>query len=273
MPVTSKTISQAAKTAGLNGRAVFVHSSLRSFGRVDGGPQAVIDGLLDSGCTVMVPTFSMIYEVTPPRENRPARNGIDYETYRMDTSNPNLIYTTNSNELNDNRFSMGAIPKQLLSINGRYRGDHPRGSFAAVGPKAEELISTQSNFNWNGPIKKLSEMDGMIVLMGVGLTRMTTLHLAEQIIGRKPFRRWVNDESGDPIQVDFGSCSEGFGNLDMVLSTIEKQTRVGNSLWRVFPVPDTLRLAIDAIKKNPMITHCDKVCLACDDAIAGGPVV
>ena len=269
MSVLSRIISEAADRMDLSGKSIMVHSSFRSFGPIPGGPQAVIDGLLKRGCTVMVPTFSMVYEIAPPDGDHILRNGIDYETYRKDISDSNMIYRSDSNEVGD---SMGAIPKCLLSINGRYRGNHPRCSFAAVGPKAEELIAAQSPFDGNGPIKKLSDLNGLVVLMGVGLSRMTALHKAEEMSGRKPFIRWVNGVDGKPIRVDFGSCSDGFDNLGPVLNSIENRTRVGSSLWRVFPVTETLRLAADAMINNPMIANCGRDCLRCEDVIAGGPV-
>lgn len=269
MSVRPEIISKVADQMKLSGKAIMVHSSFRSFGRISGGPQVVIDGLLNKGCTVMVPTFSMIYEIAPPDKDRILRNGIDYETYRKDLADSNLIYSPDSDEVGD---SMGAIPKYLLSINGRYRGNHPRCSFTAVGPMAEELIAAQSPFDGNGPIKKLSDLNGLVVLMGVGLSRMTALHKAEEMSGRKPFIRWVNGVNAKPMRVDFGSCSDGFDNLGPVLNSVEYRTRVGSSLWRVFPVTETLRLSADEIMRNPMITNCGKECLRCEDVIAGGPV-
>ena len=35
-----------------------VHSSLASFGRVEGGAAAVVQAFLDEGCTIVVPAFS-----------------------------------------------------------------------------------------------------------------------------------------------------------------------------------------------------------------------
>ena len=273
MTVTSSVISQAVSRMNLDRKPLLVHSSLRSFGRVSGGPKTVIDGLLAQGCTVMVPTFSHIYEITPPDEDRPLRNGIDYATYQMDPAGAKLIYSTDSNKINDTKYSMGVIPKFLLSMDGRHRGNQPRGSFAAIGPLSAELIAPQSPLDMFSPIDKLSSLGGMVVLMGVGLTRMTALHLAEKMSGRVPFRRWVNGEDGKPLQVEFGACSEGFDNLEPILSDLEEQTMVGNSLWRIFPADELLKHASTAIKENPMITHCNKKCQYCDDAIAGGPIL
>ena len=163
MSVKSKEVSEAVWRAGLGGRPLLVHSSLRSFGRILGGAQAVIDGMLERGCTVMVPTFSGVYEIPPPDGERPPRNGIDYDNYEVVPTGTSQIYSPDSNEISK---SMGAIPATVLAMSGRHRSDHPRQSFAAIGPCAAELIAGQSPLDVFAPIKKLSRSDGMIVLNG-----------------------------------------------------------------------------------------------------------
>ena len=63
MQVTRRDIADAAASNGLCGAALCVHSSLSSFGHVVGGARAVVYGLLDAGCTVMVPAFSYNFAV------------------------------------------------------------------------------------------------------------------------------------------------------------------------------------------------------------------
>ena len=270
MSVTSKEISDAASRMGLGGRSLLVHSSLSSFGHVRGGAQAVVDGLLKQGCTVMVPTFSEVYEIPTPDGHRLLRNGLDYDKDEVSAGN-SRVYTPDSNEINR---SMGAIPASVLAMSSRLRSSHPRQSFAAVGPIAEELIAGQLPMDVFSPIRKLSHSDGLIVLMGVGLTRTTAIHLAEQMAGRQPFRRWSNGPDGKPMEIAIGGCSSGFRNLDSVLSPLERQILVGQSLWRVFPADELLKRASKAMKANPSVSRCGRdSCRHCDDAIAGGPII
>ena len=60
--VTREIIAQALAEAGVTaGEVVLAHSSLSSFGYVDGGADAVIDALLDAvgaSGTVLVPTHT-----------------------------------------------------------------------------------------------------------------------------------------------------------------------------------------------------------------------
>ena len=269
--VTSRDISDAISTVGLAGRPVCLHSSLRSFGYVEGGTRTVIDGILDAGCTVLVPTFSSVFEVAPPIGQRIPRNGIDYDAYFASRPASDAVYSPGTEEIN--RY-MGAVPKAVLAMEGRVRGSNPLNSFASVGPLAEDLIDGQTAMDVYAPLKRVSELGGAFVLMGTRLTSMTALHLAEEMAGRMLFRRWARSPEGDVIQIAVGSCSSGFNRLDAALSGIERQILVGNSRWRVFSAAPMLELASGAIRRDPMITHCGQAsCPQCPDAVAGGPVV
>ena len=156
----------------------------------------------------------------------------------------------------------------------RVRGDHPRDSFTAVGPRAQELISGQTPEDVYAPLRALADAGGAVLLMGVGLDKMTLLHLAEQQAGRRLFRRWANGADGQPVEVTEGGCSGGFMNLKPVLSPLMTTITVGKSLWRVFSASAAVDAAAEAIRLNPMITHCGQAsCLECRDATLGGPVL
>ena len=66
MQVTQQDIADAATDNGLFGAALCVHSSLSSFGHVSGGACAVVDGMLDAGCTVMAPAFCYTFAAVGP---------------------------------------------------------------------------------------------------------------------------------------------------------------------------------------------------------------
>ena len=124
------------------------------------------------------------------------------------------------------------------------------------------------------PLRILTARDGFLLLIGVGLDRMTMLHLAEERAGRTLFRRWANGPDGRPMEVEVGSCSNGFGNLDPILGRLARETTVGSSRWRAFPARPTVEAAVEAIRERPEITHCGRPdCLRCADAVAGGPRV
>jgi aminoglycoside 3-N-acetyltransferase len=270
MAVTRPELDAAIDELGLAGRVVGVHSSLRSFGRVDGGADAIVDAFLDAGSTLLVPTHSWGFATNHVAGMRPPRNGWDYD---MNVARPAFpgTFGPSSNAIDRN---MGAIPRAVLARPDRARGDHPLASFAAIGPKARDVIDDQDGDAVHAPLRALAEHDGAIVMVGVGLTRMTLLHYAEQAAGREQFRRWAMDEHGRTLMVQSGGCSEGFERLAPVLAPVETRRGVGRSEWRAFPAAHVVRLAAAAIGADPHSTHCGlRSCRRCDDAELGGPLV
>ena len=65
--------------------------------------------------------------------------------------------------------------------------------FAAVGPLAQQLIEAEVEEDVFGPLRALAFCNGWVLLVGVSLTRLTLLHLAETMAGRRPFVRWLRD--------------------------------------------------------------------------------
>ena len=267
--VTQQDIADAATDNGLFGAALCVHSSLSSFGHVSGGARAVVDGMLDAGCTVMAPAFCYTLAATPPPGRWLPRNAWDYGDGPPVVSSE--VYTPDRNDIDD---SMGAISAAVVETLGRSRGNNPLNSFAAVGPMAGKLTAGQAPLDVYAPLRRLARLGGYVVMMGIDLQSMTALHLAEQMAGRVLFRRWANDRGGEVIEAEVGGCSRGFNNIEPPLRPIERRAAVGNSLWRIFPIAALLQRASEAIRNRPEITRCgDTECRRCDDGIAGGPIL
>jgi len=266
----------AVKKLGLEGRIVCLHSSMKSFGcRFEGGASAVIRAFTDSGCTLIVPSFSYRFTVRPPENMRPAQNGYDYENM-LPESGIDGAYTPETDEISAEY--MGQVPLEAVKTKGRARGNHPVCSFAGVGPLAAEIIGTQSSTDVFAPLRAIADKGGYAVMMGTGLATMTALHLAEQMAGRNMFIRWAKSPDGGIIECECGGCSEGFGNFEPVVSGMERRGGAGKSVWRAFPLAEFLEEASAAIRKNPAITHCRRVfegnkpCMLCEDAVKGGCV-
>jgi aminoglycoside 3-N-acetyltransferase len=267
--VTEQDIRQALRALGLSGQVVCIHSSLRSFGHVAGGAIAVLRAFLDEGSTILVPTFSSVFEVVPPRHLQFERNGWNYSS--APNHNSERVFTT---EVLDVDRYMGAIPATALSWPTHIRGNHPLDSFTAVGPQAAKLIGGQSPLNVYAPLAALARMKGFVLLMGVGLERMTLLHLAEKEAGRTLFRRWANNANGKTVAVEVGGCSEGFGKLEPCLRPVMRKINVGPSKWTLLPAAQVLARAAAAIRADPQITHCGvETCERCNDAVKGGPII
>jgi aminoglycoside N3'-acetyltransferase len=271
MVVTHQDVQQALRALGLPGRVVCLHSSLRSFEHVAGGAVTIVRAFLDEGCTILVPTFSSVFEVAPPPHLQFERNGWNYSATPTPNHGPERVYTP---AVLDIDRDMGAVPATAVSWPGRVRGNHPLDSFTAVGPQAAELIAGQAPLDVYAPLAALSRVKGFVLLMGVGLERMTLLHLAEKEAGRTLFRRWAKNVRGQQMAVEVGGCSEGFGKLEPCLRPVLRSINVGQSRWALLPVRQALANAAAAIRANPQITHCGvETCERCNDAVKGGPIL
>jgi aminoglycoside 3-N-acetyltransferase len=268
--VNYKDIKSAISELNLENSIICLHSSLKSFGYIENGADTLIQAFLDSGCTLVVPTFTYGCDVPPPSDKRYEQNSYDYDQKR--DAGSAMTFDKNSDMVVKD---MGAIPARILQYSSRVRGNHPLNSFTAIGPKAEEVIEGQSFLNVYGPFKKAyEECKAYIVLAGVDLTKATPVHYAEERAGRNLFRRWGKDVVNPCIEVEVGSCSEGFEKLSPVLAPIEERVFVGASQWRIFPFKPFIDTASEAIRNDQSITHCeDENCERCNHAVKGGPVL
>ncbi len=260
-------LMQAISSAGLAQSIVCLHSSLKSFGHLQGGADTLLRAFVDSGCTLLVPTF------TDDQVSPPAGREILQNAWRAPDVESNKAYDPKGNLLVP---EMGAIPACLLATSGRVRGLHPLDSFAALGPLAGELIATQTLLDVYGPYKEAcARPPAFLLLVGVDLTKATPIHLAEEKAGRRLFRRWAYSVDSPSVQeVAIGSCSEGFNRFAPTVRSIERRTRVGKSDWRWYPLAAFVETVSAAIRENPQITHCDNAnCERCNDGVKGGPLL
>jgi aminoglycoside 3-N-acetyltransferase len=199
---------------------------------------------------------------------RPPRNAFEYDD-QADSSTPDGIYSVDCGVISQ---GMGTLPARLLTRDGARRGNHPLNSFTALGPLAGQLVGPQSPVDVYAPIRVLAELRGTVLLIGVGLNRMTALHYAELRSGRHPLIRWARRPDGRTCMVETGSCSEGFPRLEPYLDHLARTTTVGGSRWSAYPAAETLDAAVQCMVIDREITRCAKDgCRHCADSIAGGP--
>ena len=169
-------LAALAKAGVGKGQTIMVHTSLGSLGFVCGGAQVVIEALLESvgsDGTIMMPTQSW-------KNLDPTAGGHweePEEWWQMIRDNwpayDKDITPTNT---------MGAVAEMFRKWPGTLRSNHPARSVAARGRYAEYLTSGHdlSNiFGEGSPIGKLYELDGYVLLIGVGYDKNTSLHLAD----------------------------------------------------------------------------------------------
>ena len=175
--VIKEDIIKELKRTGLKEKdTVMVHTSLKKMGYVCGGAQTVIEALIDvvgKEGTIMMPTQS--WKNLDPEEG--VHQDADQNEWQKIRDNwpayDKHITPTNT---------MGAVAEMFRQWPGSIRSDHPARSVAAYGKHAEYLTEKHdlSNIFGDGsPIGKLYELDGYVLLLGVGYDKNTSLHLAD----------------------------------------------------------------------------------------------
>lgn len=177
-PITKTEILSALTSVGVEkGNTVIVHASLKKIGYVCGGAQSVIEALIETVSeegTIMMPTQSW--------KNLDPEDGVHWDVEEDFWPVIRENWPAYDKHLTPTN-TMGAVAEMFRSWPGAVRSDHPARSVAAWGKNAEYLISNHdlSNIFGDGsPIGKLYELNGNVLLIGVGYDKNTSLHLADE---------------------------------------------------------------------------------------------
>ncbi len=160
MFVTKDDIVSGLRELGIKtGDELMVHSSLKSFGRVEGGADAVIDALLEvvtENGIVSMPAFS------------DCTDGGSARAYdRVNTPPESWI---------------GIIPETFRKRKGVLRSDHPTHSITASGLDAKAFLSQTDIYDCfaeDGPWNRLREGGGKLLFIGKTMGSNTFLHACE----------------------------------------------------------------------------------------------
>ena len=177
--LTFGTLVEGFRKLGVaEGDTLLVHSSYKSLGAVDGGPQIVINALEDvlgPEGTLIMPTFNFDFNKGVPWDVRKTRS------------------------------KMGALTEVVRMDPRAKRVFHPFYSFAILGKHAEILgrLRYKSAYERNSVFGKLRDLDGKIMVIGLSYNNsMTFFHHIEQMEGveyrfLKQFTGEVTDENGN----------------------------------------------------------------------------
>jgi aminoglycoside 3-N-acetyltransferase len=240
--VNKEEIKAGLRKLGLRkGDSVGVHSSLKNFGRMEGGADAVIDALLETvgedGNIVMSTHSANLSE--------------DRRTPEEIAIGVSWLCKLLPYDPRETPVRTGIIPETFRKRKGVIRGSDPSNSVAALGPRAKELSE-----GWH----ELLELDGYIQLIGVGLESCSAMHLAEKhvqlperILKKITPPKWLLEKySGDEWEWDFGPYPD-FAKLTKpcLERGIMKTVKVGESTLRLVRLRELIDLYVEYLEKDP----------------------
>lgn len=236
------------------GGVLVVHTSFRAVRPIDNGPDGLIEALglaLGGDGTLVMPTMTDGESIFDPARTPTVDMGITAETFWR---TPGVIRST-----------------------------HPGGSFAARGPHAQAICAPQPLSPPHGhdsPVGRAWDLGGQILLLGVGQSENTSLHLAESVAG-VPYavtHPCVVEIAGRAETIDIAEtdhCCRGFAQADDWLRERKqlREGRIGNAHARLMNASDLLEAAVPRLRRDPLLFLCaaGAGCEECDAARASVP--
>lgn len=208
-PATTRSLRDDIRALGVDdGALVLVHTSLSRLGYVCGGAQAVVDAVMDAvgvRGTIVMPTHSTGLS-DPASWSRPPVPQAWWPTIRAEMPPYDPARTPTR--------QMGAVVECFRHGDGVERSAHPSVSFAALGPRAEEVLHPhrpEYGLGEQSPLARLYDLDGQVLLLGVDHANNTSLHLAEYR-GEHESKTWTTHYS--PMTLDGERAWVAYGDLE-----------------------------------------------------------
>jgi len=245
--VSKGDIKKGLREIGIkDGDKLLVHSSLSSFGYVDGAADTVINALIESvgfEGTVLVPTLTGSAELSP--QNPPVFDVLITPCWT------------------------GKIPESFRNRKNARRSYHPTHSVTGIGIDVDILIKNHHEditpCGIKSPYYKLGELGGYILLIGVGFDVSTTFHTVEELAEvnyhlqkemtdcvvikedniRLIVRNYLHSYFGP--ERDFPVMEEIFKEKGIM-----RYTQIGNALIRMFPAKESIEITLEYLKKDPL---------------------
>lgn len=221
-----------ARLGVVPGDVLFIHSSFKSLGPVDGGADTVVQALEDAvgpDGTVLMPSFNLVEK----RE----------ETWDHPTT-PSTV---------------GWLTEFSRQMPGTIRSDHYSHSVAARGNRAEWFVSGHLDrvgmkspwdrdqwgytYGSNSPMIRAYDADGKILMLGVDYNSSTYMHIVEVTYWNEALQE---DPEADYYWINRPVTGEYWDSLDR-----QDRGRIGNSDCRLFRIREFVDTLLQAAKEEP----------------------
>lgn len=251
--LTSHEVARQLRALGVEqGGVLLVHASFRAVRPIDGGPLGLIEAMRDAlrpEGTLVMPSW-------------PGDDTVPFDPAATPVAK-----------------DLGVVADTFWRLPDTLRNHHPN-AFAANGPRAARVLRDPLPLpphRPESPVGRVHELDGQVLLLGVGHDANTTLHLAELVAGvpyRIPMTCTVF-RNGRPVRVAYEEndhCCQRFALADDWLraSGLQAEGPVGHAHARLSRARDIVQVACDRLRQDPLVflhppeTACDE----CDAARA-----
>jgi aminoglycoside 3-N-acetyltransferase len=249
---------------GLRGNHLVVHTSLSSFGSVEGGAAmvcaALIEAVGESG-TLLMPAFTCAETLNSPQPAADAAGVIGER--RPVAFHPDLPVSR----------AVGTVAEAFRHLPGVLRSNHPTHSFAAWGRQGRDVLSTQRDNNPLGPLKKLNVMQGQTLLLGTTLRSAIVIFLAEERVGaaylsrRTAVRVNAAGYAERVVLENLPGCSTAFVKLEERLDpAMVRAVALARGSARKIPIRYLVSLATTLLDGDPKAFICDDpACVNCGE--------
>jgi len=245
-------IEQLRALGVTEGSVLLVHTSFRSVRPIEGGPAGLVEAIRQSlgpRGTLVMPSWTGSDEEVFDPERTPAA--------------PDL----------------GIVADTFWRMPGVLRSRHPF-AFAALGPEAARFTADPLPLPPHvpaSPVGRVHDLDGQVLLLGVGHDANTTLHLAE-ILAAVPYglpKHCTIERGGRRVQVKYREndhCCQRFALADEWLRErgLQAEGPVGSAHARLSRARAIVTVARAFLARDPLVfLHpADAGCVECDRARA-----
>jgi aminoglycoside 3-N-acetyltransferase len=259
--ITKTGLAHQLRLLGLEeGQTVMLHVSLHGIGWIVGGPDVLIQALLD----VLGPDGTLMMYVSWEEWERVLVFGLD--SMQGEKKKAYLEECPPFDPLTSRaQREWSILTEYLRTWPGAYRSDHPTASVAAVGARALWLTENHPlsyGYGSGSPFDKLCQCGGRVLLLGSPINTITLLHHAEHI-ARIPDKRIVTNRTpvlrnGQRVWVEFeefdtcdgirdGFLSEEYFNTiasDYLAAGNGRSGKVGDADSYLFEAAELVRFAV-----------------------------
>jgi aminoglycoside 3-N-acetyltransferase len=257
-PITQEMLVESFSRLGVKpGMVLIIHSSLSKLGWIVGGPVALIlalEEVLGPQGTLVMPTHSGDLSDPADWSNPPVpEEWKDTIRQHMPAYDPDLTPTR----------GLGRAAETFRKQQGVVRSGHPQVSFAAWGKYNLEITRDHSldfGLGDRSPLARIYDLEGWILLLGVGHDSNTSLHLAEF---RADFKGKKEIKQGAPMLVngkrswiqlrEYDEQSDKFpeiGKAYLEAGGTALQGRIGNAECLLIPQKPLVDFAVEYIENN-----------------------